>query len=54
MKALEPTRIPPSFSTCGGVLERVVGGVVGAEFGVEVAQDSDAHGVAHRLIVLEE
>jgi len=27
--------------------------VVRAEFGVEVAQDSDADGVAHGLIVLE-
>jgi hypothetical protein len=37
-----------------GVLERGVGGVVRAEFGIEVAQDSDAHGVAHLSIVLDE
>ena len=37
----------------GGVLQRLVGGVVRAEIGVEVAQDSDADGVAHGLIVLE-
>ena len=37
----------------GGVLQGVIGGVVRAEIGIEVAQDSDADGVAHGLIVLE-
>ena len=37
----------------GGVLQRVVGGVVRAEVGIKVAQDSDADRVAHGLIVLE-
>jgi hypothetical protein len=36
------------------VLQRVVGGVMRAEIGIEVAQDSDADGVAHGLIVLEQ
>ena len=35
------------------MLQGVVGGVVRAEIGIEVAQDSDADGVAHGLIVLE-
>jgi hypothetical protein len=35
------------------VLERFGGGVMGAEFGIEVAQNCDADGVAHGLIVLE-
>jgi hypothetical protein len=35
------------------VLQGVVGGVVRAEIGIEVAQNSDADGVAHGLIVLE-
>jgi hypothetical protein len=36
------------------MLQGGAGGVVGAEFGIEVAQDSNAHGVAHLSIVLEE
>jgi hypothetical protein len=35
------------------VLQGVVGGVVRREFGIEVAEDSDANGVAHASIVLE-
>jgi hypothetical protein len=35
------------------VLQGVVGGLVRTEVGVKVAQDSDADGVAHGLIVLE-
>jgi hypothetical protein len=35
------------------MLQRVVGGVMRAEFRVEIAQNPDAHGVAHGLIVLE-
>ncbi len=37
----------------GGVLEGVIGGVMRAEFCIEVAQDPDAHGVAHGSIVLK-
>jgi hypothetical protein len=35
------------------VLQGVAGGVMRAEFSIEVAQDSDADEVAHGLIVLE-
>jgi hypothetical protein len=35
------------------VLQGVVGGVVRAEFRIEIAQNSDADRVAHALIVLE-
>src|ERR1700685_1110418 len=36
------------------MLQRGVGGVMRAEFGIEVAQNSDSHGVAHLSIVLED
>jgi hypothetical protein len=35
------------------VLQRFIGGVMRAKFTVEIAEDSDADGVAHGLIVLE-
>ncbi len=35
------------------MLERVGSGVVGSELRIEIAQDSDAYGVVHALIVLE-
>jgi hypothetical protein len=35
------------------MLQRIVGGVMRAEFRVEIAQNPDAYGVAHALIVLE-
>jgi len=34
-------------------LQGARGGGVGTEFGVEVAEDSDANGIAHGSIVLE-
>jgi hypothetical protein len=37
----------------GGVLQGVSSSVVRAKFGIEVAQDSDPHCVAHACIVLE-
>jgi len=35
------------------MLEGVVGGVVRSKLSIEIAQDSDAYGVVHALIVLE-
>jgi hypothetical protein len=35
------------------MLQRIVGGMVRAEVGIKIAQNSDAYGVAHGLIVLE-
>jgi hypothetical protein len=35
------------------VLQRVIRSMVRAEFGIKIAQNSDADGVAHGLIVLE-
>src|SRR5579864_743060 len=37
----------------GRVLQRIVDGVMRAEIGIEITQNSDADGVAHGLIVLE-
>lgn len=36
------------------MLQRVRGGVMGAEFGIKVAEDSDANGITHPSIVLDE
>ena len=35
------------------MLQGLAGGMVGTEFRIEVAQDSDANKVTHALIVLE-
>jgi hypothetical protein len=34
------------------VLQGVVGGMVGAEFGIEIAQDSYANGIGHIVILI--
>lgn len=36
------------------MLQRVIGRMVRAEFGIEVTEDSNANGVAHASIVLEQ
>ena len=52
-RSRDPLGFDFQVELAGGVLQGVVGGVVRAEIGIEVAQDSDADGVAHGLIVLE-
>ncbi len=49
----QPLGLDRHVEFVGGVLQGIRGGVVRAEIRVEVAQDSDANGVTHGLIVLE-
>ena len=45
----QPLALDFHLELAGGVLQGVVGGVVRAEFGIEIAQNSDADGVAHGI-----
>ena len=44
----KPGRFHLDLELASRVLQRIVGGVMGAEFGIEVAENTDAEGFAHK------
>jgi len=48
-----PLRLQLQLELGGRMLQRIVGGVMGTNFGVKVAQNPNADGVVHGVILIE-